>query len=135
MRRLAFLLCLLTLLLTGCATDQRNQALTTTLNAYANAIRWGDMQVCLQFIDPAVRAERTPSALEMSRYGQYKVSGYDDSQGPIANGENEVMQLVQVNLVNVNTQAERTVMDRQTWRYDPVKKKWWLMSGLPDIHP
>lgn len=134
MRRLAFLLCLLTLLLSGCASDQRSQALTTTLNAYANAMRWGDFQSCLQFIDPAVRKDLTPSSLELARYSQYKVSGYDDTQGPVANGENQVQQLVQVNIVNVNTQAERTVMDRQVWRYDPEKKRWWLTTGLPDIH-
>jgi hypothetical protein len=62
-----------------------------------------------------------------------RVTGYDDGAGPVPDGENEVRQVVQIGLVNINTQSERTVVDRQTWRYDPEKKRWWLMSGLPDI--
>lgn len=133
MRRLLVLTALLTLLLAGCASDRRNQALTNTLNAYAGVIRWGDFSSALQFVDPKVRAEHPPSSLEMARYGQFRVTGYDDGQGPAANGENEVRQVVAISLVNNNTQAERTVIDRQTWRYDAENNHWWLVSGLPDI--
>lgn len=134
MRRLLTLLALLTvLLLAGCASDRRNQSLTTTLNAYASTVRWGDFQTALQFVDPKVREEHPPTPLEMSRYTQFRVSGYDDGQGPAASGENEVRQIAQIGLVNINTQAERTVIDRQIWRYDPEKNRWWLTTGLPKI--
>ncbi|WP_114239673.1 hypothetical protein [Dyella sp. C9] len=134
MRRiLALPVALSMLLLGGCATDQRQDALTTTLNAYASTMRWGDFNGAAQFIDPKVREEHPISSLEMSRYQQYKVSGYDDGKGPIPNGQFEVTQVVQINLVNVNTQSERTVTDHQTWHYDADSKHWWLVSGLPDI--
>jgi hypothetical protein len=134
MRRLLIAFTVLaTLLCAGCATDQRNQALTSTLNAYASTLRWGDFQSALQFVDPALREAHPPSALDMARYQQVRVTGYDDGQGPLPGGENEVRQLVQIGLANVNTQTERTVIDRQTWRYDPQTKRWWLTSGLPDI--
>jgi hypothetical protein len=137
MRRLhafaALLVLLSTLLLAGCATDRRNESLTRTLNAYGGVIRWGDFGNALQFIDPKVRAEKTPSPLEMSRYDQYRVTGYDDGQGPAPNGDNEVRQIVAISLVNNNTQVERTVIDRQTWRYDQEANRWWLVSGLPNI--
>lgn len=133
MRRLLVLAALLTLLLAGCASDRRNQALTNTLNAYAGVVRWGDFNSALQFVDPKVRAEHAPSPLEMSRYEQFRVTGYDDGQGPMPNGENEVRQVVAISLVNNNTQAERTVVDRQTWRYDAQTNHWWLVTGLPDI--
>ncbi|WP_430392344.1 hypothetical protein [Dyella sp. 20L07] len=121
------------LLIGGCATDRRNDALTTTLNAYASTVRWGDFQTALQFVDPKVREAHPPSSLDMARFQQYKVSGYDEGKGPTPNGQNEVTQVVQINLVNVNTQAEHTVTDRQTWHYDTEGKHWWLVSGLPDI--
>lgn len=127
------LLALLVALCGGCATDQRNQTLITTLNAYAGTLRWGDFQTALQFVDPKVRAAHPPSALDLARFQQVRVTGYDDGAGPVPDGENQVRQLVQISLVNVNTQAERTVLDRQTWRYEADKKRWWLMSGLPDI--
>lgn len=134
MRRYLYpLLALAALLCAGCATDQRNQALITTLNAYANTLRWGDFQSALQFVDPKVREAHPPSALDLARYQQVRVTGYDEGAGAVPDGENRVRQLVQIGLVNLNTQAERTVIDRQSWRYDPEKKHWWLTSGLPDI--
>jgi hypothetical protein len=134
MRRILItLVALATLSLAGCATDQRNDALTNTLNAYASTVRWGDFNSALQFVDPKVREAHPLSSLEMARYQQYKVSGYDEGKGPVPSGKFEVSQVVQINLVNINTQAERTVTDRQTWRYDEAGKHWWLESGLPDI--
>jgi hypothetical protein len=134
MRRILTLFVVLSmLLLGGCATDQRSDSLTTTLNAYASTVRWGDFPSALQFVDPKVREAHPVPALEMSRYQQYKVSGYDEGKGPIPNGKDEVTQVVQINLVNVNTQHERSVTDHQTWHYDAEGKRWWLVTGLPDI--
>jgi hypothetical protein len=121
------------LALGGCATDQRKDQLTTTLDAYASTVRWGDFNQAQQFIDPKVREAHPVSSLDMARYQQYKVSGYDEDNGPIPNGQFEVHQTVKINLVNVNTQAERTVVDHQTWRFDETSKHWYLESGLPDI--
>lgn len=117
----------------GCASDQRQDNLTTTLNAYASTVRWGDFKGALEFVDPKVREEHPLSTLELSRYQQYKVSGYDEGNGPVPHGKFEVSQTVQINMVNVNTQSERSVTDHQTWRYDETSKHWYLESGLPDI--
>jgi hypothetical protein len=134
MRRLLVLAVLLfTLLLSGCASDKRNQSLTNTLNAYAGVVRWGDFGNALQFVDPKVRAEHPPTPLQMSRFEQFRVTGYDDGTGPSPSGENEVRQVVAISMVNNNTQAERTVIDRQIWHYDPETNHWWLTTGLPDI--
>jgi hypothetical protein len=134
MRRVLIPLVTLSMLaLGGCATNKRNDDLTTTLNAYASAVRWGDFNAALVFVDPKVREAHPISPLEMSRYQQYKVSGYDDGNGVVPNGQLEVKQTVKINLVNVNTQAERTVTDQQTWSYDAESKHWYLETGLPDI--
>ncbi|SEJ18544.1 hypothetical protein [Frateuria terrea] len=132
-RQLLLLLAFVAMLCAGCATDQRNQALIHTLGAYGSTLRWGDFQSALQFVDPKVREANRPTALDLARYQQVRVTGYDDGAGPVPDGENVVHQVVQISLVNINTQSERTVIDRQTWRYDTDKKRWWLMSGLPDI--
>jgi hypothetical protein len=121
------------LALGGCATDQRKDSLTETLNAYASTLRWGDFNAALQFVDPKVREAHPIAPLEMSRYQQYKVSEYDEGNGPVPSGQSEMRQTVKINLVNVNTQAERIVTDHQTWRYDQDSKHWYLESGLPDI--
>lgn len=121
------------LALGGCATDKRNDDLTTTLNAYASEVRWGDFNGALKFLDPKELEAHPIPALEMARYEQYKVSEYDDGTPPTAGGKFEVKQVVKINLVNVHTQKERVVTDHQTWRYDEVAKHWYLVTGLPDI--
>ena len=121
------------LLLAGCATDQRNQTLTATLNAYANTVRWGNLANAEQFVDPDVREAHPLTPLDLSRFKQLRIGDYDDGQGPIADGENKVRQVVSIGVINIHTQEERTITDHQSWRYDPQAKHWWLTSGLPDF--
>jgi uncharacterized protein YceK len=120
-------------LLAGCATAQRKDALTSTLNTYAATLRWGSFQSALKFVDPKVLQMNPPTSLDMARYQQVRVSDYDEGAGPSVVAENEVQQVVQLHLINIHTQSERTVIDRQTWRSDPEAKHWWLTSGLPNV--
>ncbi|MGB3747841.1 MAG: hypothetical protein WBG85_05055 [Rhodanobacter sp.] len=134
MRRIPHLLLVLSiLLLAACATQERSRSLTTTLSAYGGVLRWGDFASAAQFIDPKVRAEHPISELDRARYKQVRVTEYDDGSGPVPISPTEVQQTVRISVVNIHTQAERTVIDRQTWHYDEQARHWWLTSGLPDI--
>ena len=134
MRRIPHILLVLSiLLLAACATQERSRSLTTTLSAYGGVLRWGDFATAAQFIDPEVRAEHPLSELDRARYKQVRVTEYDDGSGPVPISPTEVQQTVRISVVNIHTQAERTVIDRQTWHYDEKAKHWWLTSGLPDI--
>lgn len=133
-RRLSILVVALSvLLLAGCATKTRSDALTTTLKAYGSTLRWGDFRSAAQFVDPAVRAAHPLTPLQLARYQQVRVSEYDDGAGPVPSGDFDVQQTVLINLVNIHTQSERSVVDHQRWHYDEQAKRWWLTSGLPDI--
>ncbi len=121
------------LLLSGCATDNRSDALSHILIQYANTVRWDGFEAAQQFIDPKVREAHPLSSLDRERYKQVRVSEYDDGDGPIPVSKNEVRQNVQLGLVNIHTQTERSVVDRQLWRYDEEKKHWWLETPTPDI--
>jgi len=132
-RTVICLVALAALLLGGCAADQRSQTLTETLLAYANAVRWDGFPSAWQFVDPKVREAHPLTSLDQARFQQVRVSDYDEGNGPVPVGQNEVQQVVKISLINRNTQSERSVIDHQTWRYDPRKKRWWLESGLPDI--
>ncbi len=134
MRRILGTLAMLAFVaLAGCAAQTRNDSLTTTLKAYASTVRWGDFASAMQFVDPAMRTAHPVSALDMARYRQVRVTEYNDDIGAVPVSDSEVRQTVRISLVNVNTQAERTITDQQTWRYDAPTKHWWLTSGLPDI--
>lgn len=129
------LIAVATLVLAACATEKmrsKSTVLDETLHAYAATIRWGDIAQAQSFIEPKVLAEHPPTPLELERFRQVRVAGYDE-QAPVPVGENEVRQTVQIELINVNTQSTRSVVDRQVWKYDEAAKRWWLTSGLPDI--
>ncbi|HEY0178274.1 MAG TPA: hypothetical protein VGC30_01435 [Dokdonella sp.] len=120
-------------LLAACATTRSKQnLLDDTLRAYASAVRWGDLAQAQAFLDPKLREQRAPSALDLARFKQVRVTAYEEQpRTPV--GDDEVSQVVEIGLVNVNTQTARSIVDRQLWRYDEKDKRWWLTSGLPDI--
>lgn len=120
-------------LLAGCTSKTRSDTLTTTLTAYGSTLRWGNFESAQQFVDPAVRKAHPLTSMDKSRYQQFRVSDYDNGAGPVATSDFDVEQTVQIRLINVNTQSERSVIDHQTWHYDAAAKHWWLTSGLPNI--
>lgn len=134
MMRSIFLMLILALC-AGCAamsTQSESRALETTLVAYANAVRWGDFEQALAFVDPETLKAHPLSSIDMERYKQMKVAAYTE-QPPVPAGAHEVRQIVQISLVNINTQTERSIVDKQLWHYDEKTKHWRLLSGLPDI--
>ena len=119
----------------GCATDKmrsKTTLLDETLQSYAATIRWGEVAQALNFVEPKTLAEHPPTQLELDRFRQVRVTGYNE-QPVVPVSENEMHQTVQIELVNVNTQSARSVVDRQVWKYDEAGKRWWLTTGLPDI--
>jgi hypothetical protein len=129
------LLALSTVLLGACASKEvrsKQTILDETLRSYASTIRWGDIAQAQAFLDPKYREAHPQTALELARYKQVEISGYDEQPATPVN-TNEVTQTVQISLINVHTQHERGVVDHQIWKYDEKAKRWWLTTGLPDI--
>ena len=122
---LAALLCT-----SGCATyseDRRQDALEAATNGYAAALRWGYYETAVGYLHPEKRkVVDVPKALTNIR-----VTRYDVVQPPIAVGETERVQVVQIDYLDQDVQSVHSLTDRQTWRYVPESKTWWLYSGLP----
>jgi hypothetical protein len=133
-QRLLSCLVLLCVLLGGCATPGKGdqKLLEETLESYAAMIRWGNFEQALSYVDPQTLKDHPVTALDLQRYHQVQVTGYNE-QPPHRVGDAEARQLVEIGLVNVNTQAARSIIDNQLWRFDDKAKRWWLVSGLPDI--
>jgi hypothetical protein len=128
------LFALLVMLLTGCAAVSKSEQnlLEDTLDTYSSVIRWSNFEEAVTFIDPATLKAHPISKLDLERLNQVRVTSYN-AQPARNTGEHEVRQIVEIGLVNVNTQSARSVIDRQAWRFDAKEKRWWLVSGLPDI--
>lgn len=134
-RTIAFVAVLATLALAACAGNEirsRQTLLDETLRSYAATVRWGDIEQAQAFIEPAWRAAHPPGPIDLARFRQVQVTGYD-AQPAVAVSDSEVRQVVRIDLVNVNTQAARSVVDHQVWKFDEPAKRWWLVSGLPEI--
>ncbi|HMB57136.1 MAG TPA: hypothetical protein VKM35_07985 [Arenimonas sp.] len=122
----------LLLLLVACGSGNVKNSPDKVFFDYNGAIRWSEFDQAWAFVDPAVRIEKPLTDLERERFKQIQVTGYevksrDDSQPGI------IDQVVEIRLIGKNTQAERTILDHQTWRWDEAGKHWWLMSGLPNF--
>ena len=121
------------LALTGCFQAKNNALLLEdTLANYASAIRWGNMEDALGFVDPEILKTHPVTKLDLERYRQVQITTYNDSP-PVRINDLEVRQVVEIGLVNTNTQAARSIIDKQVWRLDEKANRWWLVSGLPDI--
>jgi hypothetical protein len=112
-------------------TAARAQELT--LYDFSSAMRWGDFDKAYDFVDPKTKAEHPLSGVDLSRFKQVDVSGYEVISS--VNGDGTIDQQVQLSLINRNTQEPRSIVYREHWRWDAQAKKRWLSSGLPDIAP
>lgn len=135
MRPIRFLLLLVAVLaLAGCASmSTRTNELDQAQYDWSAAIRWGQFAGARDMIDPEVLQARPLSDLQMQRYQQVRISSYRDGAASVDTEAGTARRDVQIGVINVHTQAERTVAYRETWRYDPLAKRWWNTSGLPDL--
>lgn len=122
----------LLMLLALTATAGQRHGLGDVQAAYAAAVRWNDFETAWEIVDPTYRLAHPQSDIERERYQQVQISGYREVRSS-AGAENEVLRDVELRVINRNTQAERIVRTRETWRWDPASKQWWLASGLPDL--
>lgn len=129
---LILLVALLPAMLGGCATERRSDDLRKTLDAYASTLRWDGLAAGAVFLSPQQRDEHPLSPFDIARYDQLRVSGYD-VQGTLPGGADTYRQVVSIGLINRNTQIARTIIDKQTWKWDAKDRHWWLVSGLPNV--
>jgi hypothetical protein len=123
------------LLLSGCASGPRSKAdeLTATIRSYEGAIRWGNLTDAAAFLDPESATIHPVTKFNLDRFAQLTVVGYRTQTATIVDETGTARQQVTIELVNKHTQTPRTILDSQTWRFEPKSKRWLLTSGLPDL--
>lgn len=99
---------------------------------YNSAVRWSEFETAWTFVDPAVRAERPLTDAQREHYKQVQVAGYEvkskDDSSP-----GELAQAVEIRWIDKATQTEHVMTDLQRWRWDAAAKRWWLLSGVPEL--
>jgi hypothetical protein len=130
-------LCLVAFCLLFSGSDvqaRKKNSIDNTLRSYATAVRWNEWELAMEHLSPSVLIDKPITELERERLNQIRVTGYDEiTRRPISKTAVDV--LVEIRLVNVHSQTERTIRNVQRWEYDAKLKRWWLVSGLPDFSP
>jgi hypothetical protein len=117
----------------GCAgVGSEKSEMEETMYHYAAAVRWGDVEQIIAFHDPKVLAEKPPEPIELERWRQLRVTGYR-ARGLEPQPDESVVQFSEIEFMNRHTQTTSALLDREQWRYDKDAKRWWLVSGLPDL--
>ncbi len=120
------------LVVIGCASLGRERLMLETLDGYRQAVRWGNFEDALAYVDPEFIKVRPYTALDMERYAQVSISAYREGD-PVVGPDGKLRQNIGISLFNRHTQVERNLIDRQVWRYDEEAERWWLETGLPEI--
>lgn len=131
-KRCLLIACLLVLVACEGLPTRGSAARDNMLSDYGAAIRWNEFEKAQAFIDPVVRQQQPMTALESERLKQIQVTGYEVKTRDVA-ADGSIVQAVEIRVVNRNTQIERIITDRQSWRPDATGKGYWLVSGLPDF--
>ena len=114
-------------LLSACTSGEIHVVkMEDALNGYATAIRWGQFEKAAQFQDPAKR-----SRLDLAWLKNIHVATYDTVFKKEDLGGNIFEQTVEIRYFNEQVGVEKSLIDRQVWRYDEEKDKLMLETELP----
>ena len=127
---LALLAC--ALLLPGCASTGKGEALQRAQYAWSAAIRWGDFEGAWNLVDPDYREQHPLTDIALERYAQVQVSHYREL-GAQPSAEDTVARDIDIGVINRHTMAERGMRYRESWRWDAEAGTWWNTAGLPDF--
>lgn len=128
---LALLAC--ALLLPGCASTGKGEALQRAQYAWSAAIRWGDFEGAWNLVDPAYRDGNPLTDVALERYAQVQVSHYRELGAPPPSADGSVARDIDIGVINRHTMAERGLRYRESWRWDEAAGTWWNTAGLPDF--
>lgn len=130
------LLLMLCLMIPGFAAASKaskaQKLLDANLTSYQLAIRWNDFEAAIGSLDPTIIREEGFSENIEAQFKNYQITGYNLKSATWPD-PNTYMQRVEIRYIDINTQVERIFVDKQSWRYDAVSKRWWLISGLPRL--
>ena len=119
-------------LLTACPKTKEESDLSDTLIKYDTVIRWAQWDAAVDFVSPEYLEEHPVTRLDIDRLRLFRVTQYTVRSAVQVDDGKGLVQEVEIKMFNKNQARERTILDEQYWKYDEVRERWLLHSGLPD---
>lgn len=132
MTRILTLFTLVLLLALPGTGDARRRYAQEAFDDYNNALRWNEIGAAWGFVDPETKIAKPMTDLERKRFDAVQFTNVT-LQDTFVAPDGSVDRIVELRLIGKYTQAERSITDHQHWRWDAKAKRYWLVSGLPDI--
>jgi hypothetical protein len=130
---LKYFLSFFVVFLVGCATleeSKQQDSFDVAANAYKQSILFGKYQVANGF-RKAPLSDQEP--LDLRRLKKIRVTSYELTAVNVSQDRLLVYQTVEISYYNIDNMLERTLTDKQLWKYDTEAKTWHIHSDLPDF--
>jgi len=126
-----YLLTILIIICAGCASlaiKEKLSSLDITTDRYGNAIRWGYFEMTESFIKGS---DKDSQWTDYSELKNIRVSSYEILNRIISEDYLEATQYVEIKFYYVDQMIEKTLLDKQVWKYDVDGEAWFLHGNLP----
>lgn len=121
-------ICMLLIVLGACATTfDKMDRLNSTLRGYEKALRWAKFDIAYSYHKWDTKEQPSiPEYLKNIRLTNYGVSNSSFDEKTMT-----AKQTVAISFYNKNNLRERSLEDKQRWKYFPDEERWYLMSKPP----
>lgn len=120
------------LIVAGCGTlsvGKRDSQFQIQMLAFENAIRWGEFRAADRFR----KREAGASDTDFARFEGIRVSSYEVLSTAPGRDENQVIRTVRIGYYRESNPGVRTLIQQQSWEYDPEREVWQLAGPLPEF--
>jgi len=126
-----YLLSILIIILVGCASLENKQKLSSleiSTDRYGDAIRWGYLEMADGF---RKGADKDSESTDFSKLKKIRVTSYEILNRTISDNHAEATQHVEIKFYYIDQMIEKTIIDKQVWKYDHAGETWFLHGNLP----
>ena len=118
-------------IVSACASvedSKKTITLDSATRQYERAIRWGEYEAAV-----SLRRDSTVTHADIDHLKTVKVTAYEQVRQTDSADRSETVIEVKISYYNEYTMKEKTIFDKQSWKYDPEKKSWYITSPMPDF--
>ena len=110
-------------------TPDRVHYLDLTLIGFEKALRWGNIDGVVGFLS----ADKPIDVALLKRYEQVNIGGYNTLSKTLNSDGDVATVVVAIDYVVRDSMRVYKVVDRQQWKYDDDRDRWYLITPLPTL--